>query len=93
MSDYFELVGVANSNLRSAELAAVAPGAPRAFESAAALAAAPDIDVVIVAVKVPHHRETVTTALQNRKAVIKAFTPPQLVAPWTSDSLSDTGVR
>jgi len=69
LSDYFELVGVANTSLTSAESAAAAFGLPRAFESAAALIASPDIDVVIVTVKVPHHREVVTAALQNRKSV------------------------
>src|SRR5258708_1719120 len=69
LSDYFELVGVANTSLTSAESAAAAFGLPRAFESAAALVASPDIDVVIVSVKVPHHREVVTAALQNRKSV------------------------
>src|SRR3984957_11831872 len=69
LSDDFELVGVANTRLASAESAAAAFGLPRAFESAAALIASPDIDVVIVTVKVPHHREIVTAALQNRKSV------------------------
>jgi len=69
LSDHFELVGVANTRLASAESAAAAFGLPRAFESAAALVASPDIDVVIVSVKVPHHREVVTAALQNRKSV------------------------
>jgi predicted dehydrogenase len=69
LSDHFELVGVANTSLTSAESAAAAFGLPRAFESAAALTASPDIDVVIVAVKVPYHREVVTAALQNHKSV------------------------
>jgi predicted dehydrogenase len=68
-SDDFELVGVANTSLESAESAAAAFGLPRAFENAAALAASPDIDVVIVAVKAQYHREVVTAALQNGKAV------------------------
>jgi len=69
LSDYFELVGVANTSLASAEAAAAAFGLPRAFESAAALVASPDIDVVIVTVKVPYHREIVTAALRSRKCV------------------------
>lgn len=69
LSDDFELVGVANTSLESAKSAAAALGLPRAFENAAALAASPDIDVVIVAVKVQHHREVVTAAIQNGKAV------------------------
>jgi len=69
LSDDFETVGVANTSLKSAEAAAAAFGPPRAFESAAALIASPEIDVVIVTVKVPHHREVVTAALQNSKSV------------------------
>jgi predicted dehydrogenase len=69
LSDHFELVGVANTSLTSAESAAAAFGVPRAFESAAALAASPDIDIVVATVKVSHHREVVTAALQNRKSV------------------------
>jgi predicted dehydrogenase len=68
-ADDFELVGVANTRLESAKAAAAAFGLPRAFESAAALAASPDIDVVVVTVKVAHHREVVTTALQAGKSV------------------------
>ena len=69
LSDDFELVGVANTSLASAESAAAAFGLPRAFESAPALIASPDIDVVIVTVKVQHHREVVKAALENRKSV------------------------
>ncbi|HWS63948.1 MAG TPA: Gfo/Idh/MocA family oxidoreductase, partial [Steroidobacteraceae bacterium] len=69
LSDQFEIVGVANTSLASAEAAAAAFGLPRAFESAAALIASPDIDVVVVTVKVPYHREVVTATLQNRKSV------------------------
>jgi predicted dehydrogenase len=69
LSDDFELMGVANTSLASAESAAAAFSLPRAFESSAALVASPDIDVVIVTVKVQHHREVVKAALQNRKSV------------------------
>lgn len=69
LSDHFELVGVANTRLESAESAAAAFGLPRAFESAAALVGSPDIDVVIVTVKVPYHREIVTAALHMGKSV------------------------
>jgi len=68
LSDYFELVGVANTSLTSAESLQRVWPATRIRERAA-LIASPDIDVVIVTVKVSHHREVVTAALQNRKSV------------------------
>lgn len=69
LSNDFELVGVANTSLSSSTAAASAFGLPRAFESAEALAASPDIDVVAVTVKVPHHQEVVQTAIQHGKSV------------------------
>src|SRR6201986_4621938 len=69
LSDVFETAGVANTSLASAKAAAAAFGIPRAFESVADLVASPDIDVVAVTVKVPHHREVVTAALEAGKHV------------------------
>jgi predicted dehydrogenase len=69
LSDDFELAGVANTSLASARAAAAAFGLPRAFESTAELAASPDVDVVIETVKVPHHRELVSEALNAGKSV------------------------
>jgi predicted dehydrogenase len=69
LSNDFELVGVANTNLQSAEAAAAAFGLPRAFENAEALIASPDIDVVVVTVKVQHHRPVVAAALRHRKNI------------------------
>ena len=69
LSEVFELAGVANTSLASAQAAAAAFDIPRAFESAAALAASPDIDIVVVTVKVQHHKEVVTAALQAGKSV------------------------
>jgi predicted dehydrogenase len=69
LSDVFELAGVANTSLASAQAAAAAFGIPQAFESAAVLAASPDIDIVVVTVKVQHHKEVVTAALEAGKAV------------------------
>jgi predicted dehydrogenase len=69
LSDYFDVVGVANTSLASSESAAAAFGLSRAFESVTALIASRDIDVVVVTVKVPHHREVVAAALRNRKSV------------------------
>lgn len=69
LADVFEIVGVANTTLKSAESAAIAFGVPQAYRSASELIASPDIDVVVVTVKVPHHREVVTCALEQRKNV------------------------
>lgn len=65
----FELAGVANTSLASARAAAAAFGVPRAFGSTAELVASPDVDVVVVTVKVPHHRELVSRALNAGKSV------------------------
>jgi predicted dehydrogenase len=69
LSADFDLAGVANASLASAQAAAVAFGLPRAFESTAELVASPDIDVVVVTVKVPYHRELVSEALNAGKSV------------------------
>ena len=65
----FEVVGVANTTLASAEKAAAACQVPRAFSSAAKLAASPDVDVVTVTVRVPRPLEVVRTALSAGKHV------------------------
>ncbi|MFM0221922.1 Gfo/Idh/MocA family protein [Paraburkholderia dipogonis] len=69
LSDVFELAGVANTSLASAQAAGAAFGIPRAFENVAELVASPDIDVVVVTVKVPYHREVVAAALEAGKSV------------------------
>jgi len=69
LSDDFELAGVANTSLVSAQAAGAAFGLPRAFESTAELVASPDIDVVVVTVKVPYHQELVSEALNAGKSV------------------------
>jgi predicted dehydrogenase len=69
LPDLFEIAGVANTSLASAKAAAAAFSIPSAFENAAQLVASPEIDLVVVTVKVPHHREIVTTALQAGKAI------------------------
>lgn len=69
LSETFEIAGVANTSLASAEAAAAAAGLPRAFASVAELVAAPEIDIVTVTVKVPHHLEIVKAALEAGKHV------------------------
>ena len=65
----FEIVGVANTSLESGESAALALGLPKAYASPAELFAAPEVDVVTVTVKVPHHLELVRAALHAGKHV------------------------
>ena len=65
----FEIAGVANTSLASARAAAATFGIPRAFENVAELVASPEVEVVVVATKVPHHRNIVTMALEAGKSV------------------------
>jgi predicted dehydrogenase len=65
----FVVAGVANTSLASARHAAEAFGLPHAFENAQALVDSPEIDLVVVTVKVPHHRALVTAALSAGKHV------------------------
>jgi predicted dehydrogenase len=69
LSETFEIVGVANTSLASAQAAAAATGLPRAFADVTELIAAPEVDVVTVAVKVPAHREIVKAAIEAGKHV------------------------
>jgi predicted dehydrogenase len=69
LADDFEIVGVANTSRVSAERAAAATGISRAFADVAELVASPDVDIVTVTVKVPHHLEIVTAALEAGKHV------------------------
>ncbi len=65
----FELRALAASSRASADAAAAKYGVPLAFADAAELAARPEVDVVVVAVKVPEHRALVDAALGAGKAV------------------------
>lgn len=70
LSDDFEIVAVANSRQTSADTAAAHYGFPRAFASAEALAQCPEVDLVAVTVKVPHHLELVRAAVSGGKHVL-----------------------
>jgi predicted dehydrogenase len=69
LSDTFDIAGVANTNRASAEAAAAEIGLPKAFSDVAELIAAPDVDIVTVAVKVPAHLEIVKSAIEAGKHV------------------------
>ena len=65
----YEIAGVANTSRASAEAAASACGLAHAFGSVAELCASPDVDIVAITVKVPHHLEIVRTAIAAGKSV------------------------
>jgi len=69
LAEDFEIVGVANTSRASAEAAARECGLPRAFSSVEDLVASPDVDVVAVTVKVPHHQSIVNAAVDAGKHV------------------------
>ncbi|MFB9925853.1 Gfo/Idh/MocA family protein [Amycolatopsis halotolerans] len=65
----FSLAAVATTRTRSAEEARTRFGARHAFTDARSLAEHPDVDLVVVTVKVPAHVELVTAALEAGKHV------------------------
>jgi len=69
LSETFEMIGIANTSKASSEAAAAATGLSRAFTDVAALVAAPEIDIVTVAVKVPPHLQIVKAAIGAGKHV------------------------
>jgi predicted dehydrogenase len=60
---------VSTSRRESADAAAEKFKAPLAFDNHEELVAHPDVDLVVVSVKVPYHRELVLAALEAGKAV------------------------
>lgn len=69
LRDRFALAAVSARTRVIAEQAAAAFGAARAFDDSLALARDPDVDLVVVAVKVPEHRAVVLAALAAGKHV------------------------
>ncbi|RJG03190.1 Gfo/Idh/MocA family protein [Noviherbaspirillum sedimenti] len=68
LSDY-KLVALSTTRLETAQAAAKALGVPQAYGHHAALIANPEVDLVVVTVKVPHHLELVSAALDAGKMV------------------------
>lgn len=91
----FTVTGVATTNRASAERLAAAHDVPHAFVGAGELAAHPDVDVVVVSVKVPDHAEAVRAALTAGKHVVSEW--PLGVDAEEARSLADAaraaGVR
>ncbi|MES9807128.1 Gfo/Idh/MocA family protein [Streptomyces cinereoruber] len=71
--DGFELRGLTASTPESAARAAEKYGVPLAFTDPAELAAHDDIDLIVVSVRVPRHRETITPALESGKTVLSEW--------------------
>lgn len=69
LSDDFEIAGVANSGIESSRAAAAACGIPVAYDSVSDMAASPDIDLIVVTVKVPGHFSVLREVLHAGKHV------------------------
>ena len=65
----YELRAISTSRRASAEVAAKEFDVPAAFDNHADLIAHPDVDLVVVAVKVTHHHALVSAALEAGKMV------------------------
>jgi predicted dehydrogenase len=65
----YEIRGLSAHSAESARAAGQAFGVKAVFSNHEELVTQPDIDVIAVTVKVPHHRELVSTALAAGKAV------------------------
>lgn len=68
-SSDFEISAVSSTRLESAREAADMFNVPKAFDNHFELVNQPDIDLVTVTVKVPHHHEIVMAALESGKHV------------------------
>ncbi|MBV9573743.1 MAG: Gfo/Idh/MocA family oxidoreductase, partial [Acidobacteriales bacterium] len=69
LSEDYEVIGVANRSLASAEKAAAATGLPNAFANLSEMLSSPDIDIVVVTVRVQYHLEVVSSAIAAGKHV------------------------
>src|SRR5258708_31302004 len=66
----YQLKAVCTSHEDTAKASAAAFGAERAFHRFSDMAAHPDVDLIVVCVRVPGHRELVMAGLQAGKAVL-----------------------
>ncbi|MEU4323747.1 Gfo/Idh/MocA family protein [Nonomuraea dietziae] len=69
----FEVTAVATTNQASADRAAADHGVRHAFADAGRLAAHPDVDLVVVSVKVPEHAKVIRAALDAGKHVLSEW--------------------
>jgi len=68
-SPRFRLAAVTNSDPAAAKAAALKFGIPQVFQRPEGLLASPDVDLVVVAVRVPRHFELVRAAIQAGKSI------------------------
>jgi predicted dehydrogenase len=66
---HYELKAVCTAHEETAKASAAAFGAERAFHTFGDMAAHPEVDLIVVCVRVPGHRELVMAGLQAGKAV------------------------
>src|SRR5690606_21016911 len=67
--DTFELKAVCTSSMATAREAAATHNVPLAFDNAAEMAAHPEVDLVVVSVRVPYHYDLVMAALNAGTSV------------------------
>jgi predicted dehydrogenase len=73
LPDAYELRALSASSAESAEAASEQFGVPLAFGSVEELVERDEVDLVVVTVKVPHHRELVMSALAAGKMVLSEW--------------------
>jgi predicted dehydrogenase len=69
LPEFYEITAVSTTRQESADAAAARYGIAQAFSHHQALIESPDVDLVAVTVKVPHHYEIVSAALSAGKMV------------------------
>jgi predicted dehydrogenase len=67
--DEYHIAALSTTRMESASAASVALGVSNVYDRHEALIADPDVDLVVIAVKVPHHREIALAALAAGKQV------------------------
>jgi predicted dehydrogenase len=94
-SPHFALTAVATTRTESADAARRRFGATHAFTDPASLAAHPDVDLVVVTVKVPAHVELVRAALDAGKHVYCEWplTPTAVEAAELAAAAEQAGVH
>src|SRR5947199_1033694 len=69
LSDDFEITALSTTRRESADAASELFDVPLAFDNHQELVDSPDVDVVVITVKVPYHLQLATAALNAGKAV------------------------